>query len=363
MHLLRFGWILCLLSMALVSGFTHDNMKDAILKKLGLSEVPDVQKRDLENLIIPSHIKNKYLSMLKHHKERKRRSLPSLAGILRGISGNADIAGDVLYADTTRQRLIFGMEGRIPENSEVTMAELKLFKMPPRKVPMPDKRHHRPVNNARVSIYWVEVLDDGSNRTSLIDSRLVPIMESGWRSFDVTHAVHYWMTNKKHASMYLEIWIEGERPGTYASEMAKTVRFTTQEHAKKALGKPELVLYTLNLEEYGGRGDCIGSMVKQNRTCCREEYFINFRELTWTQYWIIEPAGYQAFRCVGSCKQPRNPIMHYGYGERTCTVVESTPLPMMYLVKKGDYTEIEVAEFPNMIVEKCGCTMDNISIV
>jgi left-right determination factor len=35
----------------------------------------------------------------------------------------------------------------------------------------------------------------------------------------------------------------------------------------------------------------------------------------------------------------------------------------MYLVKKGDYTEIEVAEFPNMIVESCACTMDNISIV
>lgn len=35
----------------------------------------------------------------------------------------------------------------------------------------------------------------------------------------------------------------------------------------------------------------------------------------------------------------------------------------MYLVKKGDYTEIEVAEFPNMIVERCACTMDNVSIV
>ncbi len=31
--------------------------------------------------------------------------------------------------------------------------------------------------------------------------------------------------------------------------------------------------------------------------------------------------------------------------------------------KKGDYTEIEVAEFPNMIVEKCGCSMDKITPV
>lgn len=106
------------------------------------------------------------------------------------------------------------------------------------------------------------------------------------------------------------------------------------------------------------RGDCD---LNQNKdTCCREQYFINFRALTWTQYWIIEPAGYQAFRCTGGCKQPKR---NYGYGERRCTVSESAPLPIMYLVKKGDYTEIEVAEFPNMIVERCACTMDNVSIV
>lgn len=93
--------------------------------------------------------------------------------------------------------------------------------------------------------------------------------------------------------------------------------------------------------------------------CCREEHFINFREMTWTQYWIIEPVGYQAFRCAGGCRQPKR---SYGYGQRACAAVESAPLPIMYLVKRGDHTEIEVAEFPNMIVEKCGCTMDNASM-
>ncbi|XP_043916191.1 left-right determination factor 2-like [Protopterus annectens] len=357
-------WMLCVLSAALVYGFNHQEIKEAILKKLQLPDVPNIEKRDLENLVIPSHIRNKYLSMMKLHKQRKRRSLPSLAGILRGIPGNADISGEVLYSDATRQKLVFDMEGRIPENSEVTMAELKLFKKPSLKPFLADRKHHqRPVNNARVSVYWVEILDNGSNRTSLIDSRLVPIQESGWRSFDVTQAVHYWLSNRKHASMHLEIWIEGERPGSYAAEMARTVSFTSQNPLDKALGKPELVLYTLNLEEYGSRGDCDDSTGKESKVCCRQEYFINFREMTWTQYWIIEPAGYQAFRCVGGCKQPKNLLRHYGYGERTCSVVESAPLPMMYLVKKGDYTEIEVAEFPNMIVEKCGCTMDNISIV
>ncbi|XP_069092278.1 left-right determination factor 2-like [Pleurodeles waltl] len=354
------------LCLAAARGFTPKEVKEALLHKLGLPEVPRLHPQDMQRLVIPDHIKSKYTTMLRLHQEsqrRKRRALPSLAGILRGIPGNADISGDVLYSDASRQTLVFDMEALIPENSEVTMAELKLFKKPPNRLSMPDRRYHRMVNNARVSVYWVEAQEDGGNRTSLIDSRLVPIMESGWKSFDVTQAVHYWLKNKKPTSMHLEVKIEGERHGSYAADMAKFVRFTSQDLSDRALGRPELVLYTLNLEEHGARGDCEEAAARQNNVCCRQEYFINFRELTWTQYWIIEPAGYQAFRCVGGCKQLKSPLRHFGYGERTCAVVESAPLPMMYLVKKGDYTEIEVAEFPNMIVEKCGCTMDNISVV
>ncbi|XP_056624640.1 lefty2 isoform X1 [Triplophysa dalaica] len=349
---------LCATLISFTEGFDHENMKQAFLQKLGLIELPRIQKRDLENVVVPAHIKNKYLSMLKLHNKRKRRSLPSLAGILRGIRGSADITGEVMYSDTTRQRLVFDMEDRLQENTEVTMAELKLFQTVVQSPSKPERRHHRPINNARVSIYWVEVLGNGSNRTSLVDSRLVPVHESGWKSFDVTQAIHYWSKSKKNAPLHLEVWTEGERPGNYAAEMAKRVRFATQDPKEntleKDMGTPELVFYTLNLDEYGSQGNCNSS--PNSSKCCREEHFINFRELTWTQYWIIEPAGYQAFRCAGGCKQPQRGF--YGYGQRTCAVLESAPLPMMYLVKKGDYTEIEVAEFPNMIVEKCGCSMD-----
>lgn len=83
-------WLLCASAiLSLTHSFNQENLKEAMLQRLGLKELPRIHKRDLENLVVPSHIRNKYLTLLKLHHERRRRSLPSLAGILRGYSGNA----------------------------------------------------------------------------------------------------------------------------------------------------------------------------------------------------------------------------------------------------------------------------------
>lgn len=106
--------------------------------------------------------------------------------------------------------------------------------------------------SAAVTVLQAQALCDVlfSNAKPLL-CRLVPIRESGWKNFDVTQAVHYWQRNKRREPMFLEVWIEGERVGSYASEMAKAVHFTSQDPKDKAFSKPELVLYTLDLEDYG----------------------------------------------------------------------------------------------------------------
>ncbi|NWT18224.1 LFTY2 factor, partial [Vireo altiloquus] len=350
---LRCAGMLCVLCLVLtVQAFTQEGFKEVVLKQLGLSEVPKLHETDLVDLVIPEHVRNKYMSMLKRQRV-KRRALPS---ILRGIPGHT---GEVLYSDTTtRQKLMFDMEGRIPKNSEVTMAELKLFKKPLDRANLPAKQSHRPVSNARVSVYWVQQQHDGINRTSLIDSRLVPIRGSGWKSFDVTQAVHYWLRNKRQEPMFLEVWIEGERVGSYASEMAKAVCFTSQDPKDKALGKPELLLYTLNLDDYGSPGDCREDAAMGKSTCCRQKHYISFRELSWAQHWILEPAGFQAYRCSGSCRQPPRALRRLASGQRSCAAAGSSALPIIYLVRRGNRTEIEAAEFPNMVVESCSCVAD-----
>lgn len=68
----------------------------------------------------------------------------------------------------TRQHVVFDMETRLKENSEVALAELKLYQTTPRKLPVNEKKKHRAVHHARVSIYWV---CNENNHTSLVDSR------------------------------------------------------------------------------------------------------------------------------------------------------------------------------------------------
>ncbi|XP_015417819.1 PREDICTED: left-right determination factor 2 [Myotis davidii] len=64
------------------------------------------------------------------------------------------------------------MERRLPPNSELVQAVLRLFQEP---VPEAALRRHQRLSPrsdlARVTIEWLHVRADGSNRTSLIDSR------------------------------------------------------------------------------------------------------------------------------------------------------------------------------------------------
>lgn len=92
--------------LTVTAGFTEEDMKNAMLQKLGLTELPRIQKRDLESVVVPAHIKNKYLSMVKLHNRRRRRSVPSLAGILRGIHGSAGRLRIILHQCVVQHRFV-----------------------------------------------------------------------------------------------------------------------------------------------------------------------------------------------------------------------------------------------------------------
>lgn len=88
------------------------------------------------------------------------------------LSLSTEVAGRFLVSDASTHLLVFGMEQRLPPNSELVQAVLRLFQEP---VPRTALRRYERLSphsaRARVTIEWLRVREDGSNRTALIDSR------------------------------------------------------------------------------------------------------------------------------------------------------------------------------------------------
>lgn len=85
---------------------------------------------------------------------------------------SSEVAGRLLITEARTHLLVFGMEQRLPPNSELVQAVLRLFQEPVPKAAL--RRHERlPPHSAqaRVTVEWLRIRDDGSNHTSLIDSR------------------------------------------------------------------------------------------------------------------------------------------------------------------------------------------------
>ena len=94
------------------------------------------------------------------------------------------------------------------------------------------------------------------------------------------------------------------------------------------------------------------------RQCCRESLYVNFTEIHWND-WIVEPKGYDANYCRGTCHGLSVPI--YGYvtviqrvkpSKKICCSPKSfTPLTILY---RDDNIYKKV--LPGMSVEECGCS-------
>lgn len=83
-----------------------------------------------------------------------------------------EVVGRFLESEASSYLLVFDMEQRLPPRSELVQAVLRLFQEP---VPRAALRRHERLfprsDRARVTVQWLHVRDDGSNRTALIDSR------------------------------------------------------------------------------------------------------------------------------------------------------------------------------------------------
>uniref|UniRef100_A0A2I2ZYU1 Left-right determination factor 2 n=1 Tax=Gorilla gorilla gorilla TaxID=9595 RepID=A0A2I2ZYU1_GORGO len=315
-------WALWVLSLAGPgAALTEEQLLGSLLRQLQLSEVPVLNRADMEKLVIPAHVRAQYVVLLRRsHGDRSRGK--------RFSQSFREVAGRFLASEAALHR-----HGRLSPRSA----------------------------QARVTVEWLRVRDDGSNRTSLIDSRLVSVHESGWKAFDVTEAVNFWQQlSRPRQPLLLQVSVQREHLSPLASGAHKLVRFASQG-APAGLGEPQLELHTLDLRDYGAQGDCDPEApMTEGTRCCRQEMYIDLQGMKWAKNWVLEPPGFLAYECVGTCQQPPEALaFNWPFlGPRQCIASETASLPMIVSIKEGGRTRPQVVSLPNMRVQKCSCASD-----
>uniref|UniRef100_A0A2K5DUP9 TGF-beta family profile domain-containing protein n=1 Tax=Aotus nancymaae TaxID=37293 RepID=A0A2K5DUP9_AOTNA len=279
---------------------TGEQLLDSLLQQLQLSEPPVLDRADMEELAIPAHVRAQYVALLQRsHRDRSRGK--------RFSQSFREVAGRFLAAALHRH-------GRLSPRSD----------------------------RARVTVEWLSVRDDGSNRTSLIDSRLVSVHESGWKAFDVTEAVNFWQQlSRPRQPLLLQVSVQRTaHPGPQGL-------WLTSDPA--------------SLCPHRAQGDCDPEApVTEGTRCCRQEMYIDLQGMKWAENWVLEPPGFLAYECVGTCQQPPEALAFKWpvLGPRQCIASETASLPMIVRIKEGGRTRPQVVSLPNMRVQKCSCASD-----
>ncbi|XP_042554541.1 inhibin beta C chain [Dipodomys spectabilis] len=114
--------------------------------------------------------------------------------------------------------------------------------------------------------------------------------------------------------------------------------------------------------------DCQGG----SRMCCRQEFFVDFREIGWHD-WIIQPEGYAMNFCTGQCPLhvagmpgiaasfhtavfnllKANAAAGTARGGSCCVPTIRRPLSLLYYDKDSNIVKTDI---PDMVVEACGCS-------
>lgn len=109
-----------------------------------------------------------------------------------------------------------------------------------------------------------------------------------------------------------------------------------------------------------------------SRMCCRQEFFVDFREIGWHD-WIIQPEGYAMNFCTGQCPLhvagmpgiaasfhtavlnllKANTATGTAGGGSCCVPTARRPLSLLYYDRDSNIVKTDI---PDMVVEACGCS-------
>ncbi|XP_021937532.1 growth/differentiation factor 8 [Zootermopsis nevadensis] len=197
---------------------------------------------------------------------------------------------------------------------------------------------------------------------SVQKSKLLVIHETdvkaGWVKIDLLWTVKNWL---EYQELTHAIHIACK---TCAMEITKSPVSLESEH------KPFIIISTNAMKK--------NQLQKRNinchpgvSECCRENLYISFADIGWDE-WILQPSGYHAYFCRGSCNNAasitqsgahhssliqRLLYLHSSSARQLelvpcCSPTKLSSLQMLYVDNNQTITH---ATLPNMVVEACGC--------
>ncbi|KAM6106320.1 inhibin beta C chain [Pterocles gutturalis] len=239
-------------------------------------------------------------------------------------------------------RLRFRFARELASSTEILGATLHLFWAAP-------SRGTRPV-----TVRLLQPDPTGLNGTTAGETRL-EVPGAGWAALDVGRALQNLLgRGGRRLTVELEVAEDGGSPLLVAHGDSHWPFVAARARARV----PRRVRR---------RGvDCSGD----SRTCCRKEFFVDFKEIGWED-WIIQPEGYHMNYCAGLCPLHMAGIPGLAASFHTavlnlikannadaavdscCVPTQRRPLSLLYYDRDSNIVKTDI---PDMIVDACGCT-------
>lgn len=208
----------------------------------------------------------------------------------------------------------------------------------------------------------LRVYRNDANGKTFISSRYSNIsrFNDGWINIDVTTVVKSWLSG--HEGLLNSIKI------TCKTCKNKEIQFIGSSGAMK----PFLSINTLKpkvkksentdiFKRYNFKSSPINGCRKESTHCCVEEFYVNFKEIGWSD-WIISPQGYTANYCRGTCfgmdsDGYRLNILQKLSEEHSSLIPCCSPGKMssLTIIYQDGNGYLHTVILPNMRVEQCQC--------
>ncbi|XP_038057295.1 growth/differentiation factor 8-like [Patiria miniata] len=184
-------------------------------------------------------------------------------------------------------------------------------------------------------------------RRSVLHTTTV-VYRADWVTIDVTRAIRHMVVHAKRTYMFEVRCITCRNPGNPTNMKPGRRPFLVLGKGEQRPRMPRSIICPPN-----------------HTTCCKEIFYVSFAELKWD--WIIEPKGYSANYCRGSCED--NVAQGYGHTYIMTTVknmnvdrglsiipccapLKTKPLVLLYYDNEGF---IYKKQLQNMITDSCAC--------